>query len=251
MLNSEIKFLNNQPNLLNNSEISALIDGIYNYCDRWCEQCSQTQCCSVYHLESESKNNTTKGEKDLNRIAEIFALTMDLLDELADEEEINIFEIEDLEFEEHKLGKIEMLANSYGTEIYQWMDKNSELFQKQILIFEDINIQSADNIRQAINAIDYYSLLIGAKIYRAFVKDVFIDELHEIPEFQNDQYGSAKVAIISIDNSIEALGVILGSFQECEEDILNLLAKLQKIRRKLYKEFPNVMCFIRPGFDTL
>ena len=58
------------------------------------------------------------------------------------------------------------------------MDNNSEIFQNQILLFESINEKNAENIRQAIKTIDYYSLLIGAKIHRAFVKDVFIDEAH-------------------------------------------------------------------------
>ena len=250
MLNRKIKYIEKQSKSLKTSDIPEIIDGIYNYCDRWCEHCLQKQKCSIFHLESESKNDKSKSEKDLSRIAEIFALTMDLLTELTDEDEIDIFEIEDLEFEDHKLGEVEVLANSYGSEIYQWMDKNSEIFKNQILLFENINEQNAKNIRQAIKTIDYYSLLIGAKTHRAYVNDVFVDESHEISEFQNDQSGSAKVAIISIDNSIIALDTILGSFLDCEKDTLNLLAKLQKIKRMILLEFPKAMSFIRPGFDS-
>ncbi len=246
MLKSKIS---NIPSLLNNNELPELVDGIYNYCDRWCEYCLQKQKCSVFHLESEEKSNASKSKRDLSRISEIFALTMNLLDELAGEEEINIFEIDGLELEEHSLGDIEKLANSYGTEIYHWLDNNSEIFQNQILLFENINEQNAENIRQAIKTIDYYCLLIGAKVHRAFVKDVFVDDTQEFSEIQNDNCGSAKVAIISIDKSIESLDIILTSFPDCEKDTLNLLAKLQKIKRLILEEFPKAMSFIRPGFD--
>lgn len=250
MFNNNIHISNKNLILLNKNETNSIVDGIYNYYDRWCEHCLQKDKCSVFHLEEESKNNLSKGEKDLSKIADIFALTIDLLDELSDEAEIDIFEIEDLEFEKHKLGEIEKLANSYGKDIYHWLDNNSDIFRNQILLLEDINKQSAIDIRHAIKTIDYYSLLIGAKTHRAFVKDVFVSESNMISESQSDQNGSAKVAILSIDKSIDALDIILGDFPDCEIDTLNLLAKLQRIKRLILLEFPQAMSFIRPGLDS-
>ena len=71
-----------------------------------------------------------------------------------------------------------------------------------------------------------------------------------IPESQSDQCGSAKVAILSIDKSIVALDTILGNIPDSEKDTLNLLAKLQKIKRMMLLEFPQAMSFIRPGLDS-
>ena len=77
MLNSKINTLNNNHNSQTNSAMPVMVDGIYNYCDRWCEHCLQKQkCSSIYYLEFESKNNSSKSEKDLSKIGEIFALTM-------------------------------------------------------------------------------------------------------------------------------------------------------------------------------
>ena len=64
---------------------------------------------------------------------------------------------------------------------------------------------------------------------------------------QNDWNGSAKVALISIDRSIVAWGVIAKALQD--PDAAHIAAELRSLRRQTEKDFPNARKFRRPGFD--
>ena len=55
--------------------------------------------------------------------------------------------------------------------------------------------------------------------------------------------------MIGIDRSIEAWTTLVQLVPALEDNILTLLAMLQKSKRLAEAEFPNARKFIRPGFD--
>ena len=57
------------------------------------------------------------------------------------------------------------------------------------------------------------------------------------------------IALISIDRSIAAWGVMLRGFQTKEDEILEILVLLEKMRKNVEKKFPDARSFVRPGFD--
>jgi len=59
------------------------------------------------------------------------------------------------------------------------------------------------------------------------------------------------VALIGIDRSISAWGVLLKLFPESGEGILPLVTKLENLRKRLEAEFPQARDFKRPGFDIV
>jgi hypothetical protein len=61
--------------------------------------------------------------------------------------------------------------------------------------------------------------------------------------------GSAKVALIGIERSIGAWGLLLQHFPDQEDTILDLLSILQKLLRMTEAEFPMARMFYRPGLD--
>ena len=61
--------------------------------------------------------------------------------------------------------------------------------------------------------------------------------------------GSAKIAIIAIERSMDALSVFYDDFKEREDEILSFLVELSSIKKQLLQTFPGVMDFKRPGFD--
>jgi hypothetical protein len=67
--------------------------------------------------------------------------------------------------------------------------------------------------------------------------------------YMYDNLGSAKIALIAIDRSIAALGYMLERMPEYEDDLLNFLITLSKIKNKVLAAFPKAMEFKRPGFD--
>ena len=75
---------------------------------------------------------------------------------------------------------------------------------------------------------------------------VGVNAVHLLPK---DSDGSAKVALIGIDRSISAWGIMLRYFPACEDELLKILVVLEKLRKKVEKEFPDARSFFRPGFD--
>ena len=102
-------------------------------------------------------------------------------------------------------------------------------------------------ITDAVEIIKWYQYQIFIKIKRA----LFSATDDEVP-FIADQApadGSVKVALIGIDRSISAWGKLYKYFKLRQDDILDILLHLTKMRNKLESDFPNARDFRRIGFD--
>lgn len=64
-----------------------------------------------------------------------------------------------------------------------------------------------------------------------------------------DHDGSAKIAIIAIDRSIEAWSELFTILPEEEDHFLKVLSMLERIKKSAIGEFPLATSFMRPGFD--
>ena len=84
---------------------------------------------------------------------------------------------------------------------------------------------------------------------RALMGKIDDDGWEEENGYPKDSDGSAKVAIISIERSIEAWASIMQIIPEAEDKIIDILSLLQKSLRLAEAEFPEARKFIRPGFD--
>lgn len=71
----------------------------------------------------------------------------------------------------------------------------------------------------------------------------------KIKEILYDRKGSAKIAIIAITRTIEAFTFLHLHLHEKEDQLLDFLNHLSKIKKGLLTAFPDVMEFKRPGFD--
>jgi hypothetical protein len=67
--------------------------------------------------------------------------------------------------------------------------------------------------------------------------------------FPKDSDGSAKIALIAVDRSIAAWGQMHQRLPQREDDILDILVHLDRLRRKTETVFPNARAFVRPAFD--
>ena len=68
-------------------------------------------------------------------------------------------------------------------------------------------------------------------------------------EMPKDSDGSAKIAIIALERSINAWMKLYELMPATEDTALNALALLSKIKTLAVDEFPQAMQFVRPGFD--
>jgi hypothetical protein len=255
MFKEKLKKLAENPNF---------IPGIYNYCDRWCEKCSFNRRCMNFALENE--HFSTKESKDINneiyweKLTEIFQDTIEMLKEISTQEGIDLTVSKS--FEKEKPAKIGILekeclnsAKKYGTMVNVWFKKSNNLLinkEEEINLKYSLNLpninpeEEASRLNDTIEIIRWYQHFIYVKLNRAIDAKTFEEDLDEV---SGDSDGSAKITLISIDRSIAAWGILLKYFPDSEDDILNILIHLNRLRSNIEQLFPSARKFIRPGFE--
>ncbi len=249
-----------------------LIPGIYNYCDRWCERCSMTDRCSVFQTTPQLDPDDFANEEDFFKevfkgVSDSFQLTMELLQESADERGIDLDEIEvdDDWKEKRELSKAEaqsnpmsLLAMEYLDLGKKWLDNSADalkalqenLQSTAMMGLQDRNPEKeALALKDALEVIPYYLHQIYVKLIRAQEGRTEDDTWFEENDFPKDSDGSAKVALIGIDSSMKAWSTILTYLPEQEDAILPILSKLENLRSLVETSFPKARAFKRPGLD--
>ena len=237
---------------MNNNK--KMISGIYNYCDSWCERCKFTQQCATY---IPMKN--VKIDNNFEFIETILTSTIEMIHELAEQYGIDLDSI-DYEAYEKKSQKVRTeaeafksstLSKAYIDLVETWLNSSDDMLTKKIEELRQLeengipNInfeQELKNLNEAIEVICWYKHLIYVKIMRASTGTVDNRD-------NDDNNGSAKVALIGIDRSIVAWAKLLSFFPEQEDKLLDILVHLERLRRHTENEFPNARAFKRPGFD--
>lgn len=262
---------------MNTEDIKRLADnphfipGIYNYCDRWCERCAFTSRCLNYALSekhfADPEARDPRNAAFWRQMNDILRVTLDLLRELAAERGIDLDAIDiatqaaELErrreiAEAHECVR---MARAYADMVDGWFDAAEPLFvekEEELKLQVRLNIPGADptakaaTIRDAVEVIRWYQHQIYVKLMRAVQGT--LDEWSELLEgFPRDSDGSAKVALIAMDRSIAAWGILHRHFPEEEDRILQLLVHLDRLRRETERHFPAARSFVRPGFDEI
>jgi len=234
------------------------IPGIFNYCDRWCERCAFTSKCRTFAMEEEMDIHKDGSDFSIAEFADMLEnlldATIDLLHEKAEEFGVDLDEIKDDDnFEENR--KVEKLLNEstdcavaskkYIGTVNEWFDNPKHETDELLIENNTINEKFALKIVDSIEVIRWYQHQIYVKIMRALSgKNREADE-----DFPNDSDGSAKVALIGIDNSISAWGNLLMNFRDNDNSIFNILLHLVDLQHAVEEQFPKARSFVRPGFD--
>jgi len=247
------------------------ITGIYNYCDRWCERCPFTSRCLNFALgneqfaDPESRDITNK--LFWQKLTEMFQITLDLLKETVEREGIDLDSLDIQELAEEEMFNEEVAENHeccraakvYGEIADDWFDSARDLFgQKEDE--PDLNmlpempyvspVWEGASFEEAVQVVRWYQDQIYVKLMRA-IRGHLEEKPEILDEFANDSDGSAKVALIAMDRSIAAWGEIRNHCPLRDNDILDLLVHLDRLRRRVEKVFPAAREFIRPGFDKI
>lgn len=249
------------------------ISGVHNYCNRWCERCDFVNRCEVgLHEQKAKEKRLTSSNEDVwetvhNNLEEAFDLLKEMLQEMegdiknAISEELENTEIPTPDHlpasdtpQPPLFNHINEASKKYGFEANSWFQDNNEILKskenqlKQLHIIGAKHIpQNAEIINEAISVVQWNMFLIGAKINRATRKDEF--PMIDKDPIQNDAHGSAKVALIAIDDSLAAWNTIREMIPELSDQLLDMLASLSRLKKDTLKAFPNAHKFIRPGFD--
>lgn len=250
------------------------IDGIYNYCDRWCERCTFTSRCRNY----KSTSKLTQEQLDINNkafwknISSNFEKAIRLLHKMAEEKGIdlnNIPEEETKEYEkkqsliekatkDHELTRLckqyeKITMPFFENEISQELvDKTRELVSHLHIGMkteEDV-VYTMAGLGDCEEIIQWYLFFIDAKLQRALHGKIEGESWEEENGYQKDSNGSAKIAIIAIERSIGAWIRMYELLPSSEDVALKSLSLLTRLKRKTIEEFPDAMNFKRPGFDN-
>lgn len=250
------------------------IPGIYNYCDRWCERCAFTSRCAVFEneLDAPTESLDMNNKAFWERLAENFSKARKMLEQAAAHYNIDLKEIAqqandiDLkqkiirqESREHPIGE---LSWQYSKLSMDWLKRQPGMLDKLEEMKSELtigveSIQSGKEkiamIKDSLAVINWYETFIHVKLIRALsgkmkaTNDAFV-EMDDSP-FGSDSDGSAKVALIGIERSMQAWAKLFDLLPQYEDEFLTILGMLDKLKKMSMEEFPKAMSFHRPGFD--
>jgi hypothetical protein len=238
------------------------IEGIHNYCDRWCERCPLTTRCAIFRPPSEKSKEGWNEAEIIQKVAEDLKEALELLREFAEERGINLDAAPEKDPEPvlepaqiKAINNVEKMARNYGTMVETWFNDNQAYFEAretelnlQLEMDLPIDMPGLLNLKDALEEIQWYYFFIGAKVHRA-VSGLTWNEFHGIDPIQNDANGSAKTALLAIDQSLKAWETTRRFFLEKTDELLDIFVLLRRLRRDLLAQFPQAYSFIRPGFD--
>lgn len=243
------------------------IPGIYNYCDRWCERCNFTERCSVFASEKEFEKIAEAPEGQQEKlIAEmeerIFGFDENDEFEDFDEDEMDDFPYinQEIDEEEYEKEQNDLFSPRKQAERHPLVIKVREYsdLSNEWLTLQDANTKNniqkllangtADIIFGALDVIGWFHFFLFTKIERAMNGHY---EMEENEFAEGDMNGSAKVALLGIDESIEAFTMLQLHLRSEKSAIKNFRKLLEEIRTEAEQIFPDARSFIRPGLDEV
>jgi hypothetical protein len=262
----------NRDDLTELATRSDFISGIYNYCDRWCERCAFSARCFLYATETADADFDNPDVRDLNnakfwrKLESIFKDANELIKQCAAEAGVDLDAIDqseavashDQKTEAARRNEYSVLARNYARMVETWFEK--ELVAAEQLDDHALVQAKSDGIEidahASFEVIRWYQFFIATKVFRALLgnddelRDVYPnDDQDEVNPAQTDANGSAKIALIAIDRSVNAWRVIESCIPAKQNSIAPLVALLENVRRGIEAELPLARDFIRPGFD--
>lgn len=234
------------------------IDGIFNYCDRWCERCTYPDRCRLAdHERIRRASHRARGvdpdswEVVLKDVEDDFTTTISLLRDEAERMGIDLDEdaemcdaqIETM-WEETKKHPMYKLAMKLTKMAHEFLEEHCEPILPE-LSHHAGNGHDA-RLEDAIEVLSWYHTLIPPKLFRALDPFVPSDEEFE----RDDSDGSAKIAHLGLVRSLAALQVIQELRPWFRGETIRLMMVVGELIEWVDREFPGHKAFKRPGFDT-
>ncbi len=243
------------------------IPGIFNYCNSWCERCAFRLRCRNYAMAADEDGNPIDphAEGGTEKIEENMRKAMDLLGNWAEDHDIDPEEFEqpdpeemkewqeehDRELEdanEHPLGRHSL---AYSDMAREWLDEHEDLIDRKVRRLQADKETHNDGARLA-NASEvahWYVFMIHVKSHRALMGIADMHEDHWGTPVQSDANGSAKVVLLGAEESLSAWVVMTDLMPEVLDELMPILAQLQRVLVSLNSSFPDALKFKRAGFD--
>ena len=243
-----------------------LISGIYNYCDRWCERCPFTSRCLVYATEKEDEDESPEScditnEAFWRKLGSIFQEAQEMISSWAEEAGVDLTEID----EEHEAQRekrhtdaarhrLALAGKEYAGAVTEWFRDLSQTITASDVAPDETDLALPEEFQDASEVIHWYQYQIAVKTMRSLSsrsREEDPTEWEPDEPYPKDSDGSAKVALVGIDRSINAWRSIQLCSPEKATSVIPLILRLEQLRQRTEREFPDARDFIRPGFDEV
>ena len=252
------------------SSAEPYIDGIFNYCDRWCERCEYSGRCRVFAMEKRAA--IEPGDRDPRNgrfwriLGEMLDHAQQMIRQAAQEQGIDLDRQTSVAGQEPEAqdrfdtpNPLVDAGHEYAKLVDRWFAANRGQFEEKELEFSrNLDVMSPDSSHEqeatrlldALEVVRWYQYQIPVKLARAVSSreeaGPVIDDV-----LTRDADGSAKVALIAMDRSLAAWAVLRNAFlaSEPQDSVLDLLLSLDRLRRWTQQSFPDARAFVRPGLD--
>jgi hypothetical protein len=232
--------------LITRARDPRLIPGIYNYCDGRCRRCAFTQRCLTFldHQELRAESEGDQSAADL--LGDSLQRTLEMLAEAARREGIDLDTTADAAQSALAQDSLDRLhhdplvigAREYG----QLASRIGRAIAPVVAARGDAALV------EAVETIEWFATMIGAKLYRAICGQAEGWEGRD--ESQTDFNGSAKIALIAIGESTQAWAVLMETGRATADGVpAQAVKRLAALDVAVRERFPRVMEFVRPGFD--
>jgi hypothetical protein len=225
-----------------------LIPGIYNYCDRWCERCRFTDRCLQFLEDQEAEPPSADAESLAGRVRESLTRRLGTIAEIARREHIDLRTLEAPsrdtaeKRERHGQDPLVVSARQYGDLAWRLARALGPI----------VAARGDPAVMGAVEVIDWFSSMIGAKVSRAVSGVAFARESGDPDDdrVQRDFNGSAKVALLGIAESRRAWTVLMAEGKATANGVpVQAVRMLDELDAGMRARFPQAMAFVRPGFD--
>lgn len=251
------------------------IPGIYNFCDKCCEKCTQSSKCMCYAVEREMEEklgglageSLHKQETKWIYLKNVFDATYEILRGLTEERGIDMEAVYAAGEVENRFWHDEYMDSLPDEESYDLGESAYQIVQLCIIyeqLYEEClekvlvaldekewtpEIPERKEIENVLDRISWYAEIFSAKIRRAIF--ALYCSLEAGKNIYEDEYcGASKVALAAIrtsDRAWEALKKY--DFLSVIKEIAHVQVALRQLHRDIEAQFPEVREFRLPGFD--
>lgn len=248
------------------------IDGIYNYCDRWCERCRFTDRCFLYHQEQEATGRQEPGQdpNDLDMVMQNVASSLDealrMLRRMAEAEGIDLEAfrptepVDEFDYQKHTLyqridrwgGRLERLLERVGLEMPEQGEQLIRQLDEGEIKDPTESLEALHGVRDACDVLSRYRYLVVVKTARIVSGWARADEEPD-PDYARfplgDAIGTAKLVYECLGQCIAALWQLAEFHRPWLDEALPCALEAEGIRHALDAAYPEHRSFRRPGLD--